>query len=569
MLFNESQFKMKLKVLFIALSLLFAIACKNGIHKTNDNSNAKKIPFVWKNANVYFLMTDRFNNGDTTNDVNFGRTDKTSELRKFMGGDIKGIIQKIKAGYFNNLGINAIWLTPVVEQIHGSVDEGTGPTYGYHGYWAKDWTSIDPNFGTEEDMHELVKIAHEHGIRILLDVVMNHTGPVTDKAPVWPSGWVRTGPHCTYQNYQTAVTCTLTDNLPDVRTESKDSVGVPELLINKWKEEGRLEKELASLDNFFTSTGYPRTPSYYLIKWLTDFIRIYGIDGYRIDTVKHVEETVWAELIKEAKKAFKEWKQKHPQDVIDDNDFYIVGELYGYNIYSNRFYDFGDRKIDYFNYGFESLINFGFKYDAKKTYEELFSYYSERLQDSLGGKSVLNYISSHDDGDPFDRKRGKAIEAGTKLLLCPGASQIYYGDESARVLEKEGAIGDANLRTFMNWNEIKNNTIVNGIGAADVLKHWQKLGVFRNEHPAVGAGVHKMLSESPYYFSRIFKSNKLEDTVVVGLDLAKGKKEINVKDIFADGTVLKDYYSGKQTEVKNGMVSMETDYDITLLGKPL
>lgn len=569
MLFNESQFKMKLKVLFIVFSLLLAIACKNGSQITNKNGEAKKIPFVWKNANVYFLMTDRFNNGDTTNDVNFGRTDKTSELRKFMGGDIKGIIQKINEGYFNNLGINAIWLTPIVEQIHGSVDEGTGATYGYHGYWAKDWTSIDPNFGTEEDMHELVKAAHEHGIRILLDVVMNHTGPVTDKDQVWPQNWVRTGPHCTYQNYQTAVTCTLTDNLPDIRTESKDSVGVPELLMNKWKEEGRLAKELASLDNFFTSTGYPRTPSYYLIKWLTDFIRIYGIDGYRIDTVKHVEETVWAELIKEAKKAFKEWKLKHPQDVIDDNDFYVVGELYGYNIYSNRLYDFGDRKIDYFNYGFESLINFGFKYDAKKTYEELFSYYSERLLDSLGGKSVLNYISSHDDGDPFDRKREKAIEAGTKLLLCPGASQIYYGDESARILEKEGAIGDANLRTFMNWDEIKNNTIVNGVGAADVLKHWQKLGVFRNEHPAVGAGVHKMLSESPYYFSRTFKSDKLEDAVVVGLDLAKGKKEINVKNIFTDGTKLKDYYSGQFTEVKNGMVSLETNYNILLLGKQL
>lgn len=552
-----------MRISFLILLAILLFACENKVQEETK----EKVPFLWKNANVYFLMTDRFNNGDPDNDINFNRTKETSELRKFMGGDIKGITQKIKEGYFNKLGTNAIWLTPIVEQNHGSVDEGDGPTYGYHGYWAQDWTSIDPNFGNKEDMHELVKTAHENGIRILLDVVINHTGPVTDQDPVWPQEWVRTGPRCTYQNYQTAVTCTLTDNLPDIRTESNDSVGVPEHLIEKWKKEGRLDEELTELEAFFKRTGYPRAPRFYLIKWLTDFIREFGIDGYRIDTVKHVEESVWAELIKEAKKAFEDWKSAHPEAVIDENEFFTVGELYGYNIYNNRFYDFGDKKIDYFNYGFESMINFGFKYDAKKTYEELFSYYSKRLQDSLGGKSVLNYISSHDDSDPFDRNREKSIEAGTKLLLCPGEVQIYYGDESARVLKKEGAKGDANLRTYMNWKEIAENKVINGIGAADLLKHWQKLGTFRNEHPSVGAGVHKMLNENPYIFSRIYKSDKFEDIVVVGLDLAMGKKEILVKDIYSDGTVLKDYYSGKSVEVKNGMVSFETEFDIVLLGK--
>jgi alpha-amylase len=69
-------------------------------------------------------------------------------LRGFEGGDLRGITDKINEGYFSDLGINAIWFTPIVEQVHGFVDEGTGKTYGYHGYWAKDWTAIDPNFGT-------------------------------------------------------------------------------------------------------------------------------------------------------------------------------------------------------------------------------------------------------------------------------------------------------------------------------------------------------------------------------------------------------------------------------------
>ncbi len=556
------------KSFLIALSMLFIIACGNG--HSNENTEQQKAPFVWENANVYFLMTDRFFNGDKSNDVNFDRTVETTELRKFMGGDIKGIIQKIKEGYFSRLGINAIWLTPVVEQIHGYVDEGQGATYGYHGYWTKDWTSIDPNYGTEEDLHELVKVAHENEIRILLDVVVNHTGPVTGQDPVWPEEWVRTEPQCTYQDYETAVTCTLVKNLPDIRTESNDSVGLPEYLKQKWEKEGRLEEELAELDAFFERTGMVRAPKNYIIKWLTDFIRKFGIDGYRIDTVKHVEESVWGDLIKEAIQAFNAWKKANPEAVLDDNDFYVVGELYGYNIVSNRYYDFGDRKVDYFNYGFNSLINFGLKYDAaQKSFEELFSYYSNRLQDSLGGKSVLNYLSSHDDGQPFDAAREKALEAGTKLLLCPGASQIYYGDESSRLLMKEGAKGDANLRTFMNWDEIENNKSINGVEITSVLTHWQKLGKFRNEHPAVGAGIHKMISETPYYFSRSYISGKLEDKVVVGLELAKGKKEISVKDIFEDGTMLKDYYSDKTVEVKDAKVILETDSDIVLLAKPL
>jgi alpha-amylase len=483
-----------------------------------------------------------------------------------MGGDIKGITEKIKEGYFNKLGVNAIWLTPIVEQIHGSVDEGDGATYGYHGYWAKDWTRIDPNYGTEEDLHELVKTAHEHGIRILLDVVINHTGPVTSQDPLWPSSWVRTGPRCSYKDYKTAVTCTLTDNLPDIKTESTDSVGLPEHLKAKWEKEGRLQQELEGLDAFFKRTGLVRTPVNYLIKWLTDFIRKFGIDGYRIDTVKHVEENIWADLIREAKQAFKDWKAANPEAVLDDNEFYILGELYGYNIYSGRYYDFGDRKIDYFYYGFESMINFGFKYDANKSFEDLFSYYSSRLQNELKGKNVANYITSHDDGQPFDRKREKSMDAATKLMLCPGAVQIYYGDETNRLLDREGEKGDANLRTYMNWEDLEKNNVINGLATKDLLIHWQKLGTFRNSHPAVGAGIHKMISENPYYFSRIFKSEKIDDVVVAGLDLAKGKKEVLLEGIFENGTKLYDYYSGKTVKVKNGKAELDTEFNIVLLG---
>jgi alpha-amylase len=111
-----------------------------------------------------------------------------------MGGDFAGITAKIKEGYFRELGVTALWITPPVEQIHAGTDEGTGKSYGFHGYWARDFTGVDANLGTEADLRTLVDTAHANGLRVLLDVVMNHTGPVTESDPVWPADWVRTGP---------------------------------------------------------------------------------------------------------------------------------------------------------------------------------------------------------------------------------------------------------------------------------------------------------------------------------------------------------------------------------------
>ena len=108
-------------------------------------------PFLWESANLYFLLTDRFNNGDSSNDLNFERSLPTATLRGFKGGDIKGITAKIKEGYFNDLGINAIWFTPVTEQIHGGTDEGTGFTYGFHGYWTIDSFGCDASRKRHDD----------------------------------------------------------------------------------------------------------------------------------------------------------------------------------------------------------------------------------------------------------------------------------------------------------------------------------------------------------------------------------------------------------------------------------
>lgn len=551
----------KYSSLLLLITIVFFTSCTT-TQSITEKKTRKKAPFVWEAASVYFLMTDRFNNGDKSNDVNFDRTKTTGKLRGFEGGDIKGITKKIDEGYFDKLGINAIWLTPIVEQIHDAVDEGTGLSYAFHGYWARDWTALDPNFGTKADLANLVKKAHARGIRIVLDGVINHTGPVTEMDTAWPNYWVRTSPVCDYKNYQNTTECTLVANLPDIRTESTQDVDLPPFLIEKWKKEGRYDQEMKELDVFFKRTGYPKTPRYYIIKWLTDYIADYGIDGYRGDTVKHTEASVWADFKTQSNYAFALWKKNNPTKVLDNSPFYTIAEVYNYNISNGKTFDFGDKKVNYFENGFNNMINFEFKYDAQKDYEFIFSKYSTILNGELKGSSVLNYLSSHDDGGPFDAKRTKSIESGTKLLLSPGLAQVYYGDESARSLVVEGTQGDATLRSFMNWDAIKKNP-----ETKKNLAHWRKLGKFRKNHPAIGAGVHQEISASPYTFSRSYSKDKYTDQVFIGLDLPIGRKVLDVSAVFLDGTRVRDAYSGKVDVVSRGKIKIRTDFDIVLLEK--
>lgn len=551
-----------MKQLCVFFIFLILFSCKDSKTETIEihEQEEQVMPFIWEGANLYFLLTDRFNNGDPTNDVNFERTAETGPLRGFMGGDLKGITEKINEGYFTDLGVNAIWITPVVEQIHGDTDEGTGVSYGYHGYWAKDWTALDPNFGTEEDLRTFVETAHSKGIRVLLDAVINHTGPVTEEDPAWPEEWVRLSPVCNFKNFDGTTACTLVPNLPDIKTDSNQQVDLPPQLVEKWKAEGRYEKEIDELDAFFQRTNYQRAPRFYIMKWLADYILDYGIDGYRVDTVKHTEDFVWQEFRKVCDESFEIWKDNNPEKVLDDNNFYMVGEVYNYGISAGKEYDYGDKKVNFFKNAFDGLINFDLRWmAAQKPTEEVFSTFSNILHSDLQDYGVLNYMTSHDDGSPFDKERSKPFETGTKLLLAPGAAQIYYGDETARPLTYEGAVGDANLRTYMNWDDIENDSLTK-----KVLRHYQKLGRFRNAHPAVGAGVHTMISESPYVFSRVYKKGEVEDKVVIVMDITEGST-LPIGDIFENDSTLHDAYNDRQYVVKDGKIEIEEASELILL----
>jgi alpha-amylase len=358
-------------------------------------------------------------------------------------------------------------------------------------------------------------------------------------------------------------------NLPDLRTDSNQEVELPPQLVAKWRSEGRYTQEVRELDEFFKRTGYPRAPRYYLIKWHTDWIRKYGVDGFRADTVKHVEASVWKELRTEADLAFADWNRAHPQQKMGDK-FYMTAEVYNYHIAHGQNYDLGaGHSVNYYQNGFDSLINFGLVDDAKKDDETLFASYSATLHGgALNGLSVLNYLDSHDFDAPFDAARQKPFESAIKLLLAPGAAQIYYGDETARKLDIASAVGDAKLRSFMNWDELEANTRRDGYTIAEVRAHWSKLGLFRQAHVAVGAGVHQQLQAKPYIFKRIYDHAGVRDKVVVALDLPTNKAtSIKLYGVFANGERVRDYYSGKSAVVRGGAVNFGTRNATVLIGQ--
>jgi alpha-amylase len=500
---------------------------------------AKDIPvpeFSWDNANVYFMLTDRFNNGDKSNDHSYGRKfDGEDEIGTWHGGDFKGITQKLD--YLKKLGINAIWVTPIVEQSHGFIGGGVEqsfPFYAYHGYWAMDFTKIDKNLGSEADFQEFIDEAHKRGIRVLVDVVMNHGGHPTlkdlqdlnlpelvnkkdqlpddysDFKPVgmfgtwssvnafintkfkdwnkwWGPDWVRAGlpgyPEPGVGDADMAV-----GGLPDFLTESTKTVSLPYFLKHK-KDTNAVDLPNATIVD-------------YLVSWHTYYVRKFGVDGFRGDTVKHVDPIAWKKLNESAVKALKEWKAENPTKKLDDLPFFMVGEVWDHGVARDLWYD----------NGFSSIINFDYQKESMtytqcmKTADDTYSKYA-RMISGDPGFNALSYISSHDTKLFFGDYKDFALQkrAANSFMMLPGQVQIYYGDESGRDLMKDGGYIDQSVRSDMNWGDLSKPEY------KDLVEHWSILGNFRLKHPSVAAGKHTTISMSPYTFMR----NNGKDKVVI------------------------------------------------------
>jgi alpha-amylase len=496
-------------------------------------------PFSWDNATVYFVITDRYFNGDPLNDHAYGRlSDGAQEVGTFHGGDFQGLRQKLD--YISALGVDALWITSPVEQIHGWVAGGTGDFkyYAYAGYWAQDFTKIDANLGTAADLHALIDAAHTRGIRVLFDTVMNHPGyasgtdlleylpevlkpgaPTTRDAMMawqpagggnlndwnnlvdyesnawenwWGSRWIRAG----FPGHNRPGSDDLKSSLaflPDFMTEDfRPLPGIPVLFQRK------TDTAVTAIPN--------ATVRQYLVSWHSQWVREYGVDGFRCDTAKHVEPASWAALKTASQAALAEYKTQNPTK-LDDLDFWMTGEVFGASVMRNP---------TYFDNGFDSLINFDFQGRAAQVSEDYAAL--EQLYSSYAGSintdptfNMLSYISSHDTSLYFAESGGslsKQAKVGTALLLSPGGVQIYYGDESARPMGPSASDSKQGTRSDMNWNSTD----------PALLAHWQKVGTFRKRHRAVGAGAHQSIPfTGGYAFKRTYSAGGVDDAVVVVL----------------------------------------------------
>lgn len=549
--------------------------------------------FTWDNVNAYFVLTDRFYNGDTSNDHSYYRkNDLTGDenVATFHGGDIAGLTQKLD--YFDKLGVNAIWITAPYEQAHGWVSgkNNAFPHYAFHGYYTLDWTSMDQNMGTVEELRTFVNACHSKGIRVILDVVMNHVGYNNTQDMVtfsygytdhkengwlaktngkwnandtvkwdnsywdnsWFGPWIRSFGYDSGSEY--GGSC---GGLPDVKTELTNSVGMAPVLKTKWNKVDSAEyKEKyynpsVSKADWNDYSGDYRTdkniaPADYQVVWLSAWVRELGIDGFRCDTAKHVEPFRWGQLKVACTDALEKWRNDSSKDKtyngVDtgaadwDESFWMTGECFSWT-------DIGGQGEYYTTGKFDSMINFSFNgsagsgtsssYPSETAWGKYLSINNNADSDGNGNRNnVLTYVSSHDT--KLCRASNQS-EVGTMLTLLPGGVQIYYGDETSRPLAYTGC-GDTDMATRgdFNWDA------ANGATAT----HWGKVGTFRKFNPAVGAGTGSATK-------RKYSGPAGENCVAIGIS----GTSVDVSGLFSDGTTVYNWYDGKSAVVSGGKVT--------------
>lgn len=453
--------------------------------------------FDWDESVIYFMVTDRFFDGNESNNTASGaKTYGKDNAGLYHGGDFAGITQKLD--YLEDLGINTIWITPIVENIPGVTVTDTGKedvpyNAAYHGYWASDFTKLNPTLGTKEEFQTLIDQAHNRGIRIMVDIVVNHAGYDTEFGNM-----IRSGEDIVSGSDQKD----SLSNLPDFRTEDP-------------------------------------VVSAQLVKWQTQWVKDFGIDYFRVDTVKHVENDTWAELKNALTKT--------------DPNFKMIGEYAGGGYASNGNtlgtgemdsdldFDFNDQAANFVKGNISSVENF------------LASRNSALNNTYMTGQ----FLGSHDEdgfkqklldgGMKEDAATAASMVAASLQITAKGQPVIYYGEE----------IGLTGLNNYpyqtnrydFDWSMVNNDN--------KTYQHYKKMLSIRNAYTDVFArGDRKTIvaSDEKGYdiVSRSYQGTKL----YVGLNIKGAAQTVEVPVSESNGTILKDLYSGTSYTVNNGKVEV-------------
>ncbi|MBI2427635.1 MAG: alpha-glucosidase C-terminal domain-containing protein [Ignavibacteriales bacterium] len=482
----------------------------------------------WHDGVIYSIMVDRFNNGNTTNDAPV-RHDSIFVQANYQGGDFRGIIDKIESGYFDSLGINILWISPVYDNPNTAFREYPPPHRwysGYHGYWPVNNFAAEEKFGTMDELKELVAKAHQRKIKVLLDIVAHHVhidNPLFQEHPEWFG----------------------TLDLPDGR---KNLRLWDEQRLTTW-----FEPYMPSFD-YTKSDAQIRFMADNSIWWLNET----GADGFRHDAVKHVPNEFWRALTRDLKE-----KIEIPQR----KKVYQIGETFGdYNLVAS-----------YVNNGqLSSQFNFTLSYFAIPVFIEQnesfasLDFHMKKSFEAFGQYNLMgNIMDSHDkvrfmayaDGavklqgvdtremawnnppvvrNPESYKKAALYYA--YLFTIPGLPVIYYGSEFGMT----GADDPDNRRMMRFGDSLTHHE-------KSMLAETQRIVKMRNNHSALRYGDFYTLRADTIAYAYI-RADMNERLLVV---LNKNDDEQNFEfhlPVLLESKELIDIISGERIGVKDNMV---------------
>ncbi|MEV7611117.1 pullulanase-type alpha-1,6-glucosidase [Microbacterium sp. NPDC089320] len=494
----------------------------------------------------YFVMTDRFANGDQSNDTGglegdrmttgFDPTDKGF----YQGGDIAGIRDNLD--YIEGLGTSAIWLTPSFanKPVQG---EGANASAGYHGYWITDFTRIDPHLGTNEELQALIAEAHDRGIKVYFDIITNHTADVIDYAegqysyidqatsPYTDAAGTAFDPadHAGSEDFPALDPATSFPYTPVVADSEADVkvpawLNDPSLYHNRgdstWSGESVTYGDFSGLDDLMTE--HPTVVNGF-VEVYQDWIDL-GIDGFRIDTVKHVNFEFW---------------EKWTTEVLDyahakgDDDFFMFGEVYDADPVKLAPYVRDTDMNSILDFTFQSSAVSYASGNSAKGLQTLFAGDDRYTTPDSSATALPTFLGNHDMGrvGSFLQTTDAPLErdelAHELMFLTRGQPVVYYGDEQGFT----GPGGDKDARQSLFASQVAeyaDQNLITGERAGSVdrfatdaalYEHISALSALRESNPALneGAQIERYAASGAgvYAFSRVDADDKVEYLVAV------------------------------------------------------